>query len=64
MAQNCRRGDFDPRGACEMLALRSEMQVAGDWIAVPAARNLHWRTIGARGPCAQDEQGMWKLFND
>ena len=26
-----------------MLATRPEMQVAGDWMLVPAARNLHWR---------------------
>eukprot|EP00973_Karenia_brevis_P073528 10216465-Karenia_brevis.AAC.1 len=32
-----------PGEHAKMLATRSEMQVAGDWIAVPAARNLHWR---------------------
>ena len=26
-----------------MLATRAEMQVAADWMLVPAARNLHWR---------------------
>jgi hypothetical protein len=26
-----------------MLATRAESQIAGDWMAVPAARNLHWR---------------------
>ena len=26
-----------------MLATRPESQLAGDWMAVPAARNLHWR---------------------
>ena len=26
-----------------MLACRPEMQIAGDWMCVPAARNLHWR---------------------
>ena len=26
-----------------MLATRVEMQVAADWMAVPVARNLHWR---------------------
>ena len=31
-------GDY----AC-ILATRSEMQVAGDWMLLPAARNLHWR---------------------
>eukprot|EP00973_Karenia_brevis_P040456 5591518-Karenia_brevis.AAC.1 len=32
-----------PGEHAKMFATRSEMQVAGDWIAVPAARNLHWR---------------------
>ena len=26
-----------------MLATRPEMQLAGDWMLVPSARNLHWR---------------------
>ena len=26
-----------------MLSTRPETQIAGDWMAVPAARNLHWR---------------------
>ena len=31
-------------GACGViLATRIDMQVAGDWMAVPVARNLHWR---------------------
>ena len=27
----------------QMLATRAEMQIAADWMLVPAARNLHWR---------------------
>ena len=27
----------------QMLATRPEMQIAGDWMVVPGARNLHWR---------------------
>ena len=26
-----------------MLATRPEMQLSGDWMLVPGARNLHWR---------------------
>ena len=26
-----------------MLATRPEMQIAGDWMVLPGARNLHWR---------------------
>ena len=26
-----------------MLATRAETQLAGDWMLVPASRNLHWR---------------------
>ena len=32
-----------PGEHAKMLATRSEMQVAGDWMVVPGARNLHWR---------------------
>jgi len=32
-----------PGAYAQMLATRSEMQVAGDWMLVPGARNLHWR---------------------
>ena len=32
-----------PGEYARMLACRPEMQVAGDWMCVPAARNLHWR---------------------
>ena len=32
-----------PGDYAAMLATRPEIQVAGDWMAVPAARNLHWR---------------------
>ena len=32
-----------PGPYAQMLATRVEMQVAGDWMLVPAARNLHWR---------------------
>ena len=32
-----------PGEYAQMLATRPEMQVAGDWMLVPAARNLHWR---------------------
>ena len=27
----------------QMLSIRPEMQIAGDWMLVPATRNLHWR---------------------
>lgn len=32
-----------PGEYAKMLASRSEMQIAGDWMTVPGARNLHWR---------------------
>ena len=32
-----------PGPYAQMLACRPEMQIAGDWMLVPAARNLHWR---------------------
>ena len=32
-----------PGDYARMLACRPEMQIAGDWMCVPAARNLHWR---------------------
>ena len=32
-----------PGEYAQMLATRSEIQVAADWMLVPAARNLHWR---------------------
>ena len=32
-----------PGEYARMLACRPEMQIAGDWMCVPAARNLHWR---------------------
>ena len=32
-----------PGPYAQMLAVRPEMQVAGDWMLVPATRNLHWR---------------------
>ena len=32
-----------PGEYARMLATRPETQVAGDWMVVPAARNLHWR---------------------
>ena len=32
-----------PGEYARMLATRPEMQVAADWLLVPAARNLHWR---------------------
>ena len=32
-----------PGEYAQMLATRPEMQVAADWMLVPAARNLHWR---------------------
>ena len=32
-----------PGPYAQMLASRVEMQVSGDWLLVPAARNLHWR---------------------
>ena len=32
-----------PGEYAKMLATRPEMQIAGDWMVVPAARNLHWR---------------------
>ena len=32
-----------PGEYAKMLATRPEMQLAGDWMCVPAARNLHWR---------------------
>ena len=32
-----------PGDYAKMLACRPEMQIAGDWMCVPAARNLHWR---------------------
>ena len=32
-----------PGDYAAMLATRVETQVAGDWMVVPAARNLHWR---------------------
>ena len=43
-----RRGHHGEEPLCpgpyaQMLATRVEMQVAGDWMLVPAARNLHWR---------------------
>lgn len=32
-----------PGAYAQMLATRPEVQVAGDWMLVPSARNLHWR---------------------
>ena len=32
-----------PGEYAKMLATRPECQVAGDWMLVPAVRNLHWR---------------------
>ena len=32
-----------PGEYAQMLATRPELQVATDWMLVPAARNLHWR---------------------
>ena len=32
-----------PGEYAKMLATRPEMQIAGDWMCVPSARNLHWR---------------------
>ena len=32
-----------PGDYAKMLATRPEMQVAGDWMLLPGARNLHWR---------------------
>ena len=32
-----------PGPYAKMLACRPELQVAGDWMLVPATRNLHWR---------------------
>ena len=32
-----------PGTYAQMLATRAEAQIAGDWMLVPAARNLHWR---------------------
>ena len=32
-----------PSDYVSMLSTRPEMQIAGDWMVVPAARNLHWR---------------------
>ena len=32
-----------PGDYAAMLATRAETQLAGDWMVVPAARNLHWR---------------------
>ena len=32
-----------PGEYAQMLACRPEMHVAGDWMLVPSARNLHWR---------------------
>lgn len=32
-----------PGPYAKMLASRAELQVAGDWMVVPATRNLHWR---------------------
>ena len=32
-----------PGEYAKMLACRPEVQMAGDWICVPAAHNLHWR---------------------
>ena len=32
-----------PGDHAQMLSTRPEMQIAGDWMVVPGARNLHWR---------------------
>ena len=32
-----------PGSYAQMLSTRIEAQVAGDWMLVPSARNLHWR---------------------
>ena len=32
-----------PGDHAAMLSTRAEAQVAGDWMVVPVARNLHWR---------------------
>ena len=32
-----------PGEYAQMLSTRAEMQIAGDWMVVPVARNLHWR---------------------
>ena len=32
-----------PGDYAKMMACRPELQIAGDWMCVPAARNLHWR---------------------
>jgi hypothetical protein len=34
---------LEPGAHAQMLATRPEMQIAGDWMVVPGARNLHWR---------------------
>ena len=32
-----------PGEYAKMLATRPELQIAGDWMCVPSARNIHWR---------------------
>ena len=37
-----------PGAYAQMLATRPEKQIAGDWLLVPAAQNLHWRWMVLR----------------
>ena len=39
----CDEAPLPPGDYAKMMACRPEMQIAGDWLCVPAARNLHWR---------------------
>ena len=39
----CDEAPLLPGDYAKMMACRPEMQIAGDWLCVPAARNLHWR---------------------
>ena len=40
-----------PGDYAKMLACRPELQIAGDWMCVPAARNLHWRYAVLHSAC-------------
>ena len=41
-----------PGQYARMLSMRPEMQIAGDWMVVPGARNLHWRYEVLHSACA------------
>ena len=47
-----------PGPYAKMLASRPELQVSGDWMLVPAARNLHWRYAVLRSAFVNCKQSL------